>query len=128
MCSRIGDGRTKQEAKRQAARLMYDKIIVLSQEESMTSSIEENQDTCDYQIPSTILLNDNKSLQENSKLIKNFDASEALNSMDMFFNQLKLSTKPYISNLKVIRIIYLILPDEPIIIILLFVVRRIIII
>jgi len=91
-----GEGKTKQAAKKQAARLLFEKIKNLSPEEKAVLNYNE------FQTPSEVLLNGDQLNNVDGKI----SPSEALKCVNKFKNQLKLSNNPSINKLKVNHKIY----------------------
>lgn len=87
-----GVSRTKQLAKRQAARLMYDKIIQLSRDEIVNLSLNPT--------PSKVMWHQITS--EKKKDIEKSKSVNTLKTIEGFYTKLKMSNNPSVNKLKVI--------------------------
>lgn len=84
-CFWIGEGKTKQAAKRQAAYIMYEQI----------QNVPQPSKEHEYPVPSKFMLNTRK--------INDFEYKNDTQSVEVFFNQLKRSQNPSLNKLRVIH-------------------------
>lgn len=90
----LGEGKTKQEAKKQAARLLFDKVKNLSQEKIAALCYNQFH-------PPQVLPSNNAELLNIQKQQSSCISSDVVKKVETFFNQLKTSSKPSLNALSV---------------------------